>query len=111
MGQAMSLLPIAIRAELAGDNTCSALGTKVRAYTPILALCRKLIEAGHDPRRSLHAYRGNVLALTVRSIGEGAALEISGEGTGFRPAREPDAGPPSGYSGSPLIGPRAGAVS
>jgi hypothetical protein len=94
MGQAMRLPAIAIRAEIVGDDTCSALGTKVRAYTPILALCRALVAAGHDQRRPLHAYRGDVLALTVRSIGEAARLEISGEGTGFRPARKPDAASP-----------------
>jgi len=32
--------------------------------------------------------------LIVRSIGEAAALEINGEGTGFRPRRQPDAGSP-----------------
>jgi hypothetical protein len=90
----MSLPAITIRAEIVGDDTCSALGVTVRAYAPVLSLCRNLVEAGHDPHRPLHGYRGNVLALTVRSIGEGAALEISGEGVGFRPARKPDAAPP-----------------
>jgi hypothetical protein len=94
MGQAMSLPAITIRAEIVGDDTCSALGVTVRAYAPVLSLCRKLVEAGHDPRLPLHAYRGGVLALRVCSIGEAADLEIGGEGTGFRPARKPDAAPP-----------------
>jgi hypothetical protein len=33
----------------------------------VLALCRKLIEAGCDPGRGLHAFRGAMLALRVRS--------------------------------------------
>jgi hypothetical protein len=39
-------------------------------------MCRKLIEAGYDPDRPLHAYRGDVLCLKVRSIGEGAKLTV-----------------------------------
>jgi hypothetical protein len=84
----------AIRAELAGDDAATANGITVRAYAPVLALCRKLIEAGHDPSLPLEAYRSEVLALRVRSIGEAAELEINGEGNGFRPRRQPDAGPP-----------------
>jgi hypothetical protein len=49
-----------------------------------MAFCRKLVTAGHDPERPLQAYRGNVLALRVRSIGEGAQLAIAGDGVGFR---------------------------
>ena len=40
----------------------------------MLALCRRLVEAGHDPARPLHAYRGDVLALAVTSIGLGARI-------------------------------------
>jgi hypothetical protein len=83
----------AIRAEIIGDDTAVALGgTRVRAYAPVLALCRALVAAGHDPALVLEAYRGETRCLRVRSIGEAADLEIS-EG-GFRPARKPDAGPP-----------------
>ena len=35
-----------------------------------------------------------MLCLVVRSIGQAAALEINGDGTGFRPRRQPDAAPP-----------------
>jgi hypothetical protein len=42
----------------------------------VFALCRALVTAGHDPNRPLHAYRGDVLCLRVRSIGEGARLTI-----------------------------------
>jgi hypothetical protein len=64
-------------------NTCTALGITVHGAAPVLALCRKLLEAGHDPSLPLHAYRGDVLALKVRSIGEGAQLRVSPHGVGF----------------------------
>jgi hypothetical protein len=64
----------AIRAELIGSNTCTALGITAHAHAPVLALCRRLIEAGHDPNRPLHAYRGDTLALVVRLITDGAGL-------------------------------------
>jgi hypothetical protein len=41
----------AIRADIVGSDTCHALGCTVRASAPVLALCRKLVEAGHG---SLH---------------------------------------------------------
>jgi hypothetical protein len=50
-----------------------------------------LVNAGHDPATQLHAYRGNVLCLLARSIGEAAELEINGSGTVFRRRRETDA--------------------
>jgi hypothetical protein len=82
-----------IVATLTGADTASAAGIVARSTTPIIALCRKLIEAGYDPTTPMHVMRGETLALTVRSIGEGAALEINGDGTGFRARRQPDADP------------------
>jgi len=41
------------RAELVGDDSCSALGITVRSSSPVLALCRKLVDAGHDPATPL----------------------------------------------------------
>ena len=73
-----------IRAELAGASICIARGIAVEANAPVLELCRKLIAAGHNPAARLEAYRGNVLCLLVRSIGEAAQLEISGKGCGFK---------------------------
>ena len=78
----------AICAVIVGTDQCEALGYKVRAAAPVLALCRELIEAGHDPGRSLDVYRGDVLALRVGSIGEVARLSIRGDGVGFRCAPE-----------------------
>ena len=48
----------------------------MRAMAPVLAMCRKLIADGDDPDRPLHAYRGAVLCLIVRSIGEAAQLTV-----------------------------------
>jgi hypothetical protein len=84
---------LAIRAELTGSHIAMARGITARSSTPVLALCRQLIVRGFDPALPLHAYRGSTLALIVRSIGEGARIEINAYGTGFRPRREADAGP------------------
>jgi hypothetical protein len=73
-----------IRADLIGSDTCTALGITVEVNSPVLATCRALITAGHDPASRLHAFRGDVLCLRVRSIGEGAELEINGKGSGFK---------------------------
>jgi hypothetical protein len=70
-----------LRAVLIGD-TCTAAGLAARGAGPVLVLCRLLIEAGHDPARPLCVYRGKVLALTVRSIGEGAQLTVRTAGNG-----------------------------
>jgi hypothetical protein len=64
-----------IHAALTG-NTCTALGITARGAAPVLELCRKLVAAGQDPTTALHAFRGDVLALRVRSIGEGAGLTV-----------------------------------
>jgi hypothetical protein len=78
-----------VAAELIGSNCAIALGIKAHSPSPVLALCRDLVEAGHDPATPLHVYRGNTLALKIRSIGVAARLEVNGEGTGFRPAAKP----------------------
>ena len=73
-----------IHATLIGSNCCEALGITARGYAPVLELCRALVKAGHDSRRPLHAYRGDVLALEVRSIGEGARLAVREDRAGPR---------------------------
>ncbi len=73
-----------IRAVLIDTNCCKAAGITVRAGAPVLALCRKLVAAGHDPALPLHVFWGDSLAFRVRSIGEAASLTISGDGIGFR---------------------------
>jgi hypothetical protein len=81
-----------IRADLYGTDEAIALGIVARAQAPVLALCRKLVAAGHDPSLPMHVYRGRTLALKVRSIGEGARLAIRGDGVGFRFEKSPSEG-------------------
>lgn len=76
--------PNPIRAELVGDSKALACGFVINSSSPLLALCRKLVDAGYDPATSLEAYRDDTLCLKVRSIGEAARLEIKGNGKGFR---------------------------
>jgi hypothetical protein len=64
-----------IRAELTGNDIATALGITAKSSTPVIRLCAVLIEAGHDPADRLHVYRSNTLAITARSIGEGAQLQ------------------------------------
>jgi hypothetical protein len=73
----------AIRADLIGSDICTALGLTVEVRQPVLAMCRALITAGHDPASRLDAYRGDVLCLRVRSIGQGARLRVATHGRGF----------------------------
>ena len=94
--------PVPIRAALIGSDRCEAGGISVCTAAPVLAVCRKLMAAGHNPRRPLHVYRGNVLALRVRSIGEGAQLAIAGDGVGFRRRKEPAATSRSDFANPPV---------
>ena len=69
-----------IRADLIGSDTCIALGITVHAEAHVLAMCRRLLDAGHDLATPLETYRGTTLCLIVRSIGEAAQLEIGKAG-------------------------------
>src|SRR5215470_4979726 len=66
----------AIFAELIGSERCSALGMTARGTTPVLALCRRLIEAGHNPATPLEVWRGSTLCLRIRRIGEAAQFTV-----------------------------------
>ena len=72
----------AIRAELRGSDCCSALEITAYGTTPMLKLCRLLVEAGHDPGTPLEAWRGTTLCLRVRSIGEGAQFTVEDDRRG-----------------------------
>jgi hypothetical protein len=89
-----------VLAHLTGSTTCTAAGITVTNNAPVLSLCRRLLEAGHDPATRLDVYRGTVLALTVRSIGEAAQLEINSKGTDFVRHRDVRAASPMRKSGS-----------
>jgi hypothetical protein len=66
----------ALRAIIIGSSQAEANGITARGHAPVPALCRALIEAGHDPNTPIEAYRGTTLCLKVRSIGEGARLTV-----------------------------------
>jgi hypothetical protein len=84
-----------LRAELIGSRRCSAVGITATGNAPVLTLCRRLIEAGHDPAARLEAYRGTTLCLCVRSIGEGARLTVhEGDGRPRFVRLTRDVGPP-----------------
>ena len=65
-----------IRAKLIGSDRCTIRGFVATGGTPVLALCRTLLAAGFDPDQSRDIYRGDALALRIRSIGEGARLTV-----------------------------------
>ena len=71
-----------IQAVVIGHDTCTAEGITAHGFAPVLALCRKLVAAGYDPATALHAYRGDTLALTVRTIGEGARYTVGDNKSG-----------------------------
>jgi hypothetical protein len=83
-----------ITAVITGCNNCTALGISAQSNSPILLLCRKLLDAGHDPTTPLEAYRGDMLCLAVVAIGRAANLEIHGTGTHFVRRSERRIGPP-----------------
>jgi hypothetical protein len=87
--RAASKKAVPIHAVLIGSDQCEALGITVCDAAPVLGLCRALVAAGHDPELPLHAHRGDVLALRVRTIGEAAQLSIAGDGVGFRRRTKP----------------------
>lgn len=88
-----------ICATLTGSDACNALGIVAHGNTPVLGLCRKLIDAGHNPAAALHAYRGDMLCLIVHAIGEAARLEINSHGTGFIALRARRTAPPMRRNG------------
>src|SRR5215471_8745046 len=83
-----------IQAELIGSDCCSALGITERSSTPVLTICRRLVQAGHHRATPLEVYRGEVLCLRVRSIGEGAGLRVGTHGVGFERSSECTAASP-----------------
>jgi hypothetical protein len=72
-----------IEAKLTGKAVVAAEGYTVRDQLPVIALCRLLLAEGFDPASPMHVYRGDTLALKVRTIGEAARLRPATEGRGF----------------------------
>jgi hypothetical protein len=98
-GNKNSQLPL--HAELTGDNTCTGSGITATGNAPVLALCRQLLAAGLDPDQAMEVYRGAVLAVRVRSIGEASGLEINSHGTAFVARRERRTAPPIAQNDCP----------
>jgi hypothetical protein len=70
----------AIIAQLSSDTCATALGMTVQSPSPVLALCRKLTEVStYGSSTPLEAYRGDMLCVRVRNIGEAAKLSINGQ--------------------------------
>jgi hypothetical protein len=65
-----------IACQIIGFDRCAYDGLVVKHNAPVLAMCRKLIEAGYDPERPIEAYRGETLCLKIRTIAEGARLTV-----------------------------------
>lgn len=95
-----------IHAQLIGSDTCTALGITVRAYTPVIEICRRLVTAGHDPELALEAWRGDVLCLRIRLIGEAAELEVNARGNEFRRLHPADAALPIAPINPEVVRPR-----
>jgi hypothetical protein len=87
-----------IRAELSSDTYATALGITVRSPSPVLALCKKLVEVStYAPETPLNAYRDGTLCLRVLGIGEAAGLSVASAGNGcpvFRSVKEGVIAPP-----------------
>jgi hypothetical protein len=104
-------MPLSIHAELTGADMAAAGGLVVRAAAPILALCRALIDAGHDPDAPLRAFRCGTLCLQVKSLAAGAALAVAEDRFGrpqFRRWKAPRgdvAAPPIASAGNSDPGP------
>ena len=93
-----------IRAELSSDTIAVSCAIEIKSPSPVLALCRRLIEEGCLSSTPMEAYRGDTLALHVRSIGEAAALEVQHERF-VKPKRRLTA--PSMKSHGPVLTPTA----
>lgn len=74
----------ALRAELVDAHTivCAGFAT-CSGSSPVLEFVRLLLARGADPRTALKIYRGDVLALNVRTIAEAARLRVAAHGVGF----------------------------
>jgi hypothetical protein len=79
-----NLMTNAIIAQLSSDTIASVAGSTIAVHigSPVLALCRKLVEAGYPSSAEVECYRGETLSLRVRSIGEAAGLYVAATTTG-----------------------------
>jgi len=83
----------------------SPLGSRVQtveATAPVLALCRKLLALGINPAAALLVFRGDVLALRVKSIGLAAGLDVQDNRLGVPVFRRRRALPASDGAAAPI---------
>jgi hypothetical protein len=71
-----------MKAEFLDDDTCRTADFEVRGYAPALDMCRRLLAEGFDPATPLEVYRGDMLCLRIRAIGEGATLCVEDDKIG-----------------------------
>jgi hypothetical protein len=77
-----------VKVYLVGMREAEADGFCASGDTPILSLCRRLIDAGYDPQCPVHVHRGDALAMTISSLGYGARLRVKERNDG-RPVFAP----------------------
>jgi hypothetical protein len=58
------------------SDRCEIDDLVVKHNAPVLAMCRKLIEAGYDQDRPLETYRGDTLRLRISSVCYGAKWTV-----------------------------------
>lgn len=95
-----------IPAQLFGSD-CAVVGD-IKARNA-LDLCRELIAAGAHPDAALLCYRGDQVALRIRTIGEGAKLTIREDGlrvVAWRPFSHRDVSPPMRKNDAAALRPR-----
>lgn len=91
--------------QISSDTIATSCAIIIKAPSPVLALCRRLVAEGCDPAMPMKAYRGEILCLTIKSIGEAATLQVSGHGGGFSRATEGGAAPYSDFLDRPAPAP------
>lgn len=96
-----------LSADLIGSDMCSAAGITARAGAPVLELCRRLVEAGHDPNTKLQVNRDGVLVLVVSSIGEAARFTVEDDKSGRPRLRLHRDQPRRGGAAPPVRNPRS----
>jgi hypothetical protein len=74
--QANSISQAPVIGVIDNTNICRIGDQTTVSRTPILTACRELLAQGVNPDRALEIYRRGILAVRVRSIGEGARLTI-----------------------------------
>jgi hypothetical protein len=82
-GNSIAGRPQPIKARLIGGYTCHVDSLTTNAEQPIFEMCRLLLRHGYSAERPLLVFRGKTLAITVRTIREGAGLAVNGKGSAF----------------------------